>query len=325
MAQARHRRKSMWDKIWGSVAAVVVALPLVAVPVSTAAAEEQGFLTVKKSASVTEVVPGQTFTYTIEIGCTTFGAGCTNATLSDQVPDGLIVVGTPTLGGTTTGDVTVDGNQVGVVFTNPLTDPVGSIRMPAASTAIVTVTVQVDPDLPYSASGVPIVNTATADGTNTDPATGNATVTPTVPLDLATTATKSIDPASAPAVPGTALTATLGATSTSNTAVDSITITDPSDPTATPNPFEHLAFTGFGAVTFPAGADQVQVEVWDGSAWVAGPVGATPTLPDSVAPEDVQGVRLTFSSSTGTTIPGRPRRCPSSSSSGRTSPTSTTR
>ena len=123
MAQARHRRKSMWDKIWGSVAAVVVALPLVAVPVSTAAAEEQGLLTVKKSASVTEVVPGQTFTYTIEIGCTTFGAGCTNATLSDQVPDGLIVVGTPTLGGTTTGDVTVDGNQVGVVFTNPLAGP----------------------------------------------------------------------------------------------------------------------------------------------------------------------------------------------------------
>ncbi|MFD6166136.1 DUF5979 domain-containing protein [Oerskovia sp. NPDC060287] len=302
MAQARHRRKSMWNKIWGSVAAVVVALPLVAVPVSTAAAEEQGFLTVKKSASVTEVVPGQTFTYTVEIGCTTFGAGCTNAALSDLVPDGLIVVGTPTLGGTTTGDVTVTGNQVDVVFTNSLADPVGSIGMPAASTAIVTITVQVDPDLPYSASGVPIVNTATADGTNTDPSSATAPVTPTVPLDLGTTATKTVEPASAPAVPGTALTATIGATNTSNAPVDSLTLTDPADPTATPSPFEHLAFTGFGTVTFPPAADQVQVEVWDGSAWVAGPVGATPELPAGVAPEDVQGVRLTFTSSTGAKI-----------------------
>lgn len=272
-------------------------------PATTATAEEPGFLTVTKTASVTEVVPGQRFTYTVEIGCTTFGAGCTNATLSDLVPDGLLVVGEPVLGGTTTGDVRVDGNQVDVVFTNALTDPVGAVGMPAASTAIVTITVDVDPDLPYTASGMPIVNTATADATNAGPATDDATVTPTVPLALRASVTKSIDPASAPAVPGASATATLSATNRSNAAVESLTLTDPADPAATPSPFEHLAFAGFGTVTFPQDADQAQAFVWDGSAWVAGPVGAQPTLPAGIDLEDVRGVRVEFTSSTGAHLP----------------------
>ncbi|MHA7132793.1 DUF5979 domain-containing protein [Oerskovia turbata] len=304
MAQARHaRRKPTRNRIWAALSALVVALPLVVAPATVATAEEPGFLTVTKTASVSTVVPGQRFTYTVEIGCTSYGSGCTNATLSDPVPTGLRVVGEPVLGGTTTGDATVTGNQVDVVFTNSLADPAGSVGMPAASTAVVTITVDVDPNLPYAASGVPLVNTATADATNANPASDSATVTPTVPLALRATATKSIDPASAPAVPGSSVTATLGATNTSNAAVDSLTLTDPADPAATPSPFEHLAFQGFGTLTFPENADQVQVSAWDGSAWVPGPVGASPALPASVSPEDVRGVRLSFSSSTGAPLP----------------------
>ncbi|MBE7701791.1 hypothetical protein H9623_15970 [Oerskovia sp. Sa1BUA8] len=56
-------------------------------------------------------------------------------------------------------------------------------------------------------------------------------------------------------------------------------------------------------MTFPQDADQAQAFVWDGSAWVAGPVGAQPTLPAGIDLEDVRGVRVEFTSSTGAHLP----------------------
>ncbi|QIZ98779.1 DUF5979 domain-containing protein [Leifsonia sp. PS1209] len=278
-------------------------IPVAAAP---AAAEGPSELTLTKTASATTVAPGETFTYTLEVGCSAvdIGTGCTNATLTDSVPGAFEVVSVSVGTGLSAETPQVSGQDVTVVFNSPLDDPPGAIGLPASATGVVTITVRARDDLPFEASGIPVPNSAELTATNQlAPADSTASVTPIVPLDLATTASKSFDPTGAPADPGTPTTLTLTGTNTSNAGVDSIVLTDPPDPTATPNPFDHLALDSLGTVTFPAPADQVQVDVWDGTKWVLGTPGPTAVLPGGVPADGVSGVRITFSNSAGEPIP----------------------
>ncbi|MFC4335090.1 DUF5979 domain-containing protein [Salininema proteolyticum] len=292
------QRLRLWSK---ALLAALAAVGLLIAPAAPVLAQEQAFFLVVKTASTDTAQPGEVFTYTVQISCTGTD-GCVGATLVDEVPSEFQIAGTPQVSGVDA-EVTVDGQTVEATFTEPLDTPPGSQGMPGGSTAEVQIPVRVDPDLPYSANGIPVTNTATADGGNADPRSDTADVTPVVPLELATTASKSIEPGQAVAEPGTPLTATIGAANDSNAEVDHLRITDPADPEASPTPFDYLEFSGFGTVTFPEGADQVQVDVWNGTEWVEGTPGATAELPDGVAAEDVRGVRFTFSNSAGTPIP----------------------
>ncbi|MFG3340498.1 DUF5979 domain-containing protein [Glycomyces sp. NPDC048151] len=279
----------------------LLALGLVLVPSLPAMAQEQAFFLITKEASVATVQPGGTFTYTIQVSCTGTD-GCVDAVLTDPVPDEFLIEGTPQVSGVDA-DAAVDGQNVTVTFTEALSVPAGAVGMPGGSTAEIQIQVRADPDLPYSANGVPVTNTATVDADNADPKPASADVTPEVPLDLAASAAKSIDPAQAVAEPGTTATATLTGTNDANAEVDYLRITDPTDPSASGNPFEYLAFTGFGAVTFPEGADQVQVDAWTGSAWVDGTPAATAALPTGVSADAVMGLRFTFTASSGDPLP----------------------
>ncbi|WP_431278668.1 hypothetical protein [Leifsonia poae] len=278
-------------------------LPLAA---QSAAAEGPSQLSLDKTASTATVAPGQTFDYNLEVGCSAvdIGTGCTNATLVDNVPAQFDVLGASVGTGLSAQTPTISGNTVTVVFNSPLDDPPGAIGLPASATGIVTISVRARTDLPFEANNVPVVNTGTLTATNQiAPATSTATVTPQVPLALATTGSKSFDPVGAAADPGTPTTMTIGGTNTSNAGVDSIVLTDPTDPTATPNPFTYLQVSSIGAVTFPPPADQVQVDVWDGTQWVDGTAGPTPVLPGTVPLTQITGVRVTFTNSAGQPIP----------------------
>ncbi|WP_396043848.1 hypothetical protein [Aeromicrobium sp. UC242_57] len=90
--------------------------------------------------------------------------------------------------------------------------------------------------------------------------------------------------------------ATQGSDPRSTLSPNKVTIEDQADSAAFWNQFE---FTGLGAVTLPAGADQVKVDVYDGSAWVDGTAAATAALPTGVDDEDVQGIRFTFTRADG--------------------------
>ncbi|GAB6939560.1 hypothetical protein JCM11754A_30870 [Isoptericola variabilis] len=216
--------------------------------------------------------------FAIQISCSDPNAQpCTNSVMTDELPEGLILVDASVSTGD--GDLDVDTDTNTVTYSDD--------TAPNGSQAVITVTAQVDPDLPYSANGVPITNTATVDGDNTDPATADATVTPVVDLELGSETTKSIDPEGALAAPGTAATMTIGATNTSNDPVDTLVIQDPVDPTADPNPFTYLEYTGTGDITMPPNATEVTQEYWDGDSWEP--------LDDAVDPSTVQGVRYTFS------------------------------
>ncbi|WP_235736716.1 DUF5979 domain-containing protein [Nocardioides alcanivorans] len=64
-------------------------------------------------------------------------------------------------------------------------------------------------------------------------------------------------------------------------------------------------FTGLGSVTLPAGADQVQVDLFDGTDWIPGTPSADGLpLPGGVANADVQGIRFTFSRADGALFSG---------------------
>ncbi|WP_162564195.1 MULTISPECIES: DUF5979 domain-containing protein [Microbacterium] len=284
--------------------ATALAAASVLVGVAPAAFAADGDVEVTKEASVTEVSPGQTFSYTIAVSCTSITTGCNDAVLTDVVPDELIV-NTATVGVGLTGDVSIDGQTVGVDFTMPTAS--GGTGIPGGTTGIITINVTVRDPLPYELNGTTLTNTATTNASTqtSGPLSDSADVTLVIPLELAVDTTKTLDPASAVATPGLPITATVSATNNSNAGVDTVTLTDPADPEAAGNPFDTLPYTGIGAVTYPAGADTAQVLLWDGTQWVPGPVAtapAQPVPPDSVDADDVRGVQIVFSDTDGSGI-----------------------
>ncbi|WP_235734548.1 DUF11 domain-containing protein [Nocardioides alcanivorans] len=254
---------------------------------STARAEDPGALQVTKGVTGWQdgqvVEPGDTFVYTITITCSNIGSGgCTNAVLEDGLPDGIVL--DPQSSVTVQGapaDVAAADGQVVVTFTAPLSDPEDGQGLPDGASVTVLVPVMVDPDISPTLDGADLVNTATADGTNTEPASDSFVVVPDIPIDLEATTGKSFTPASAIASPGTSTTLTLSGGSSSNLPVDEVTITDPTDPAATPNAFTYLGLSSATIdVTMPPGAEQVQVDAFVDGAWVAGSPGAPPaTIP----------------------------------------------
>ncbi|NYE19207.1 DUF5979 domain-containing protein [Microbacterium immunditiarum] len=246
-----------------------------------------------KIASATEVAPGETFTYTLTVGCSAItDLGCRGAVLNDVIPAPFVVVDAVVGGGVNTAaEPVIEGNSVTVTWTTPLGD--GTVGILDATTGVVEITAMLPADASYDVSDIPVVNEATIEGVNFADEDAAVAVTPVIPLALATTATKAFTPTEAVATPGTPVSAALGAANTSNATVGSLTIQDPVDPDAAPNPFDSLAFAGFGTVTPPAGADPALTtyEVYVDGAWVAAPGG---TLPAGVTPDEVKGTRVTF-------------------------------
>lgn len=302
MAVSRRIRRILSGGIAIAVGAAL-AVPLGAMP---AQAAPTSVLEVRKQASVTEVRPGDTFSYTVQVSCSSItDTGCEGATLSDAVPAPFVPV-SAAVSGATAQTPTIDGSDVEVVFAQDLGD--GRLGLLDNTTATVTITVQAPDPMPYDLNGVPITNTATASATNADQAQGSIAVTPVVDLELATEATKTIEPPSAVAAPGTELTAVLGGTNTSNGSVDRLVISDPADPSQ-PGAFDLLELQSVDAVTYPDGADTAVLSYWDPttSSWVPGPPATAPALPNpppAPAAADAGGFRVEFTNSSGeATIP----------------------
>jgi hypothetical protein len=283
------RRLLIW--VLTALVAAGFAAPAVALP-DPDPADVTAVATLQKEASATTVAPGETFTYTLTIGCSSItDNGCRDAVLSDVVPAPFEIVDVVVGGGVNTADPPIiDGNNVTVNWTTPLGD--GTVGILDATTGIVEIIARLPEDASHDFDGAPVLNDAVIEGTNIVDADDQVEVTPVVPLGLATAPTKSFVPTSAISSPGMPVTAALGATNGSNTTVDSLTIQDPTTPDTSPNPFDYLGFTGFGDVSAPEGATATVYEVYVDGAWVEAPGGA---LPGGVEPADVLGTRVTFS------------------------------
>ena len=294
----------MIKRRWAAYAAIVSLLLAALVPSAAQAlpdpppADVTAVATLTKQASVSEVAPGQTFTYTLTVGCSAItDNGCRGAVLSDTVPAPFELVSAVLGAGSSTGTVATSGNGVTVTWTTDLGD--GTQGILDNTTGIVQITARLPQDASYDANGVEVFNDAVIEGTNFVDVHDQVGVTPQIPLSLGTTATKSLDPTSLLATPGAPVTAHLGGSNDSNATVASLAIQDPVDPAASPNPFEYVGFTGFGAVTPPQGATGTTYEVFVNGAWVTVPGGDLAAA--GIDPATVRGTRVTF---TGEIPPG---------------------
>jgi fimbrial isopeptide formation D2 family protein len=270
--------------------------------------------------------PGQEFTYTIEVGCD--DVGCLNAVMTDPLPAqfaGFSIVTTSvtpsvqpstfSYSGCTT--VVTANCQLTTTFREPF--GAGQVGIAGGETYMVSITLKIptglDPASPINNIAVP--NTATAVSDSADTVASTANVTVAIPITVDTTVGKTWAPASQQFAPGTASTVTLMSGNTSNVPAASLALQDPdaaADDATTltaANPFTIVDFAGFGTVTAPQGANQVQVDAYvfdmiSGKwAWKTGPpstIGAI-ALPDGVANADVGGLRFTFTdAASGATI-----------------------
>ena len=251
-----------------------------------------------------------------------------DAVVTDPLPDqfaGFAIVSLQTNPPTAAIDVGLTGCSVGGVLTPPCTldasfrTPLGTLDgdpqfgLPAGATQSVRITLRVPADLTpsWAFNGVPVDNTATADATTSvvRGVSDTARVTVEVPTVVDVAPTKSWSPSSQLYNPGQRATFTIGARNLSNAPAETLVLQDPvvapegaiGDLDGT-NPFTYVDFVGLCAPsTLPAGADQVQVDLYVRSTptgpwhWISGPPAATATLP-SFTTEEVGGIRLSYSS-----------------------------
>ncbi|MGO4535762.1 DUF5979 domain-containing protein [Leifsonia sp. 2MCAF36] len=300
-----HRRRPLHapaSVATGVVLALIGTLSL-GVPAANADDLGSGVLNLSKTANVTDVQPGQSFLYTLNYGCSSTTTGCVNAVLSDPVPAPLQIVGKPTVVGAGSVTTTVTGNTVTVAFADSVPNTIpASTGLAAGTTGSVQIQVTIPENVGKDQDGVVLTNTATFQATNATTVTSGVPVTVHVPDVIQATVSKTWTPGSTQYNPGETSQIALAVQNTSNIPATTLTVAEPADPVAAGGTFEFYDFAGFGAVTFPAGADQVQVVAITAGGPVDGPVGATPQLPAGVQPGDVTGLRFVFSSSTGDTI-----------------------
>ena len=263
------------------------------------------------------VTPGGEFTYTIAVGCD--DNDCVSAQLQDPLPAafaGFSILATsvnpsaqPSSFAYTGCTTTVTASCVlGVDFRQDLGG--GLVGITAGGTYTVSVTLKAPVNLPptWPSNGVAVRNTATATATTANPASDFADVTVTIPITVDAAVGKTWTPGNQQFAPGTASTITLTSQNTSNVNASTLVVQDPSAATdgaaalTAANPFSIVDFTGFGAVTLPAGASTVQVDAYvlDPVSitykWVIGQPRAPADiqLPGGVTDPDVAGLRFTY-------------------------------
>ncbi|RLV57542.1 isopeptide-forming domain-containing fimbrial protein [Aeromicrobium phragmitis] len=246
--------------------------------------------------------PGDEFSYTFVVQCSSLEVDCVNFTFTDVLPEGLDITALPQSNSTRTVTFDEATRTLTIVYQQVLQAPVGATGLTAGATQNFTVGMRLPTDTTI-ADGTTISNTATVTADNADPAESTNDITVEVPKVVRPVATKSWTDGSAVAGSDEKSTAVLGVrnSSSSSARVDELTITDAAEAT-----FEHFDLTDVELSRFPAGADQARLEVLTGGAWVpAGTVTATGqlALPGGVSAGDVTGVRVVFTNSAGAPLP----------------------
>lgn len=256
-------------------------------------------------AAPTSVGPGQTVTYLFSINCSSLETDCLDLTLADSVPAPLELQSVTMATQVPPIDVQISGND----FTVEVIDDLGGdfTGMQAGTGVQISATATVPSDLSADFDGTLLPNTATVTVSNRedlalDPprpslVESSAEVLLAVPRVLGSDTTKSVTPATTPAVLGRTVAFDLGATNTSNGSVDELVIQEPADTSATI--LDYVEITGLSGLELPEGADRVRVDWFDGADWTTGTPAATAALPAGVDTANIRGLRIVFSSSTG--------------------------
>ncbi|MEV0650808.1 DUF5979 domain-containing protein [Phytomonospora sp. NPDC050363] len=305
----------------GITLAALTAAALVIVPASPAWAAVIGIDKSTVGVPADGLEPGGSFNYVIRVDCTSLAEECQNVTVTDTFPEEFdidLVPGTYTWSGGP--DTDPPGGTVfpGVAAytytydadTRELTVTVPSVPAGSSTSVQVSASLPADTDVP---DGTIVPNTASVDADNADPDSDDAAVEVNVPVEVDTGATKDWADGSALAASDEATTVTLGIANASSGAaeVTSMTLTDQTTGTPDGDPWNYFDLTDLGEVTYPEGADQVQVlyctlpYAQECGAWTEGAVQTgSPLTPDAgIDLAQVTGLQFVFSGSTGDPIP----------------------
>lgn len=274
---------------------------VVATPAYAAEAEPAYVVLVQTAtpAPPTAVSPGNLVTFTYTINCSSDVAACVDLTVSDTLPAPLVLENVSMSSSSAEGNFVTTANSFVLTFTNDLGG--GQIGLPDGYSVEFIATARVPADASADFDGATITNTAAAtlayDESNTS---ADAAVLLAVPTVLDSGVDASVTPTAVNAVVGTEVDYRLRATNDSNTAVDALVIQYPA--TVGVSPFSYLTPSDLTVAAWPTGADRLRVDWYDGSGWQVGTPSASPTLPVPGGGSSIQGLRFTFTSSTGGTI-----------------------
>ncbi len=202
------------------VASVLLAAGLVsgllAALSGSASAQNEASVSLSKSASVSSVAPGTSFTYALRYSCSSLTTTCNGVTITDGLPPQL---------SRAAADVTLvgDSHTTGTAY-DPATGTATFTMvspMPAGTTGEVDITVKFPAGttpVGASATNVATINAANAPSANSNPSTVAATVTPSIATTKALNAT--------PIVLGAATSYTVSYTNSGNVNLTSPTLVD---------------------------------------------------------------------------------------------------
>ncbi len=316
-------------------AAAAFALPLALImpvaPIASAAVDDEVGAVFDITKTITNPNPGEPPVYgpgdvvvfELALSCSVLNDDlCLDAAVHDTLPSPLQLTDLPDFPGpvqvvggagllpshyTVTADAAT--GQVDVSFSQRYMPggPTGLLPMSFS----VRIAAKVPDDATFDMAGI-ITNEATTTATNTLPDASSAALEIAVPETLASSVQKQrTNPTSdepLPAVPGRVAEFSISGSNTSNRSVDTLVFEDPRD--GATDPFEYLDLTGFGELTTPAGADGVRLDwrdaggVWHTGTPVAIPDDANDLLFGIADLTSVHGIRLTFSSTTGSIASG---------------------
>lgn len=312
--RARQRRRRSWGRTAQAVATLAIATlfaPFLVMHGATAAEgdpDEPVLIQFEKDAipaAPTAVEPAETVTYQFTINCSSLETDCLDLTLTDVVPEPLELQSVTTAQSIPPVSTTINGNEFTVEIIEDLGG--GFTGLQAGTGIQVNATATVPADLAADWDGVTLDNTATVTVSNREDLSldpprpsavqSSAQVVLAVTRSDSSSVSKSVTPASTPAILGRDVDFTLGAVNTSNGSVDELVIQEPADPSA--DTLDWLEITALSGLTLPAGADRVRVDWFDGTDWVTGTPAATADLPSGIDTANIRGLRFVFSSSTG--------------------------
>lgn len=265
-----------------------------------------------KDASVPDVSPGESFNYTFIAGCSGLQESCPNAVMTDVIPADLEVISLPESTDQYTVAFDEATNTMTVTFIIPLPSPPnapGQVGLPDGASVNFVLGVEL-PSGSQLENGDVVSNTAVLTADDADPIEADADVPVVVEPNIVPVADKDWADGGAVAGTGETSTITLGVRNGSSSASDirELVVED-----LAPAVFERFDVTGLGAITFPAGANQVIVEACtvassacgDGD-WTAGPPQTSTPFSLPVGAGTITGLRFRFANSAGSALPFSP-------------------
>lgn len=299
-------RRSTPAAIAAGIAALLVAT--VVAPLPAAAADAQpAYVTLVKTATPappTALAPGDLVTFNYSINCSSDVADCVDLRVTDVLPAPLLLesatIASSSGGTAATGAFETTADSFELTFTSDLGG--GQIGLPDGYSVDFVATARVPLDAAADFDGQTLVSRADATLAYSPSNTSDdAEVLLAVPTVLSSSVDKAADPTTVPAIAGRHVDYRFEAANTSNTAVDGLVVQDPAG--SGTDPYRYLAPTAIEVPAWPAGADRIQVDWFDGTAWRLGSPTSSAAVPDLAAGEAIAGLRFTFSSSTGGTLP----------------------